>query len=86
MVISTGRPIWSRYLRAHGGPNFVDHRIRFDIQRETKTKNRIIFQHTIIEDTPYKIQKEREVMKKIEDYFLQWESKTPSEKTNHSPL
>jgi len=77
MVISTGRPLWSRYLRAHGGPNFVDDRIRFDIRKETKTKNRIIFEHNILEDTPYKIQKERNVMNKIENYFRQWESKTP---------
>lgn len=79
MAISTGRPVWSRYLRAHGGPSFVDDRIRFDIRKETKTKNRITFEHNIHEDTPYKIQKERNTMKKIEDYLRQWEVKTSYE-------
>jgi hypothetical protein len=75
MVIPVGVPLWARYIRAGNGPNFIHERIRFDINQETKTKTRVIFEHSIREDIPYKIAMERKIMNKIEEFLRQWQVK-----------
>ena len=75
VAIPVGIPVLARYFPAFGGPNFIWDRISFDIIKESKTKTLVKIRHNLEKGSTFKIQKEEEKMKKIENYLSQWEVK-----------